>query len=313
MKSDGTQSDSSGGAAEIYRSRRLADCDERAFMLFAVGIPSAIARDTRAYLLLVEPHDAVAALDHLRRYEVERLTRPRRASVAPKLYPGAWVGSLVYAVVIVGVALGIATGVGRLDAFDLGELHAGSVRAGQWWRVWTALTLHVDGAHLAANTAAGAWFGYLASRLLGAGRAWLLVVLGAGLANGAEAFIAPAFHRSVGASTGVFTALGLMSAYSWRSGLAYAQRWALRWGPLVAGLLLLAWTGTGGGSPEEPGSGDPSVDVAAHALGFVIGLLAGAAVSMKAVSPILDRVPQWVSGLLALVPIVVSWVWALHS
>ena len=282
-------------------------------MLFAVAIPSAIARGTRGYLLLVEPQDAAVALDHLQRYEVERLSRPRPALPAPKLYPGAWTGSLGYAIVIVAVALGIANGVGRLDAFDLGELHAGSVRAGQWWRIWTALTLHVDGAHLAANAAAGAWFGYLASRLMGAGRAWLLVVLGAGLANAAEAFMAPAFHRSVGASTAVFTALGLMSAYSWRSRLAYPQGWALRWGPLVAGLLLLAWTGTGGGSLEEPGSGDQSVDVAAHVLGFVVGLLAGAAVSMKVVSRTLDRVPQWVSGLLALVPIVVSWVRALNS
>ena len=282
-------------------------------MLFAVAIPSAIARGTRGYLLLVEPQDAAVALDHLQRYEVERLSRPRPALPAPKLYPGAWTGSLGYAIVIVAVALGIANGVGRLDAFDLGELHAGSVRAGQWWRIWTALTLHVDGAHLAANAAAGAWFGYLASRLMGAGRAWLLVVLGAGLANAAEAFMAPAFHRSVGASTAVFTALGLMSTYSWRSRLAYPQGWALRWGPLVAGLLLLAWTGTGGGSLEEPGSGDQSVDVAAHVLGFVVGLLAGAAVSMKVVSRTLDRVPQWVSGLLALVPIVVSWVRALNS
>ena len=70
MQADGTQSDSPGTAAEIYRSRRLADCDERAFMLFAVGIPSAIARGTRGYLLLVEPQDAAVALDHLQRYEV---------------------------------------------------------------------------------------------------------------------------------------------------------------------------------------------------------------------------------------------------
>ncbi|HEY4210975.1 MAG TPA: rhomboid family intramembrane serine protease [Steroidobacteraceae bacterium] len=282
-------------------------------MLFAVAIPSAIARGDRAYVLLVESHDVAAALDHLRRYEVERLTRRRPLPPAPKLYTDAWTGSLVYVIVILTVALVIANGVGRLDAFDLGELHAGSVQAGQWWRVWTALTLHVDAGHLSANAAAGAWFGYLASRLMGAGRAWLLVVLGAGLANGAEAFFAPAFHRSVGASTAVFTALGLMSAYSWRSRLAYPQRWALRWGPLVAGLLLLAWTGTGGGSVEEPGSGDQSVDVAAHALGFVVGLLVGAGVSVRAVARVLDRVPQWVSGLLALVPIVVSWVRALTS
>ena len=37
-------------------------------------------------------------------------------------------------------------------------------RPGEWWRAWTALTLHLDGPHLAANLVAGVWFGYLAGR-----------------------------------------------------------------------------------------------------------------------------------------------------
>jgi membrane associated rhomboid family serine protease len=214
----------------------------------------------------------------------------------------------------VGVALAVANGLWRLDAFDVGELNAGLVRNGQWWRVWTALTLHLDGAHLAANALSGIWFGYLASRLMGVGSAWLLVVLGAGAANWIEALFAPAYHRSIGASTAVFTALGLLSAYSWRTRLAYPQRWALRWGPLIAGVALLTWTGTGGESLDEPGSGaGQSVDVAAHALGFLVGSLTGVAASLPSASRVLNRVPQWLTGSLALVPIVVSWAVALGS
>jgi membrane associated rhomboid family serine protease len=172
----------------------------------------------------------------------------------------------------------------------------------------------LDGPHLAANTVAGVWFGYLAARLLGTGTAWFLVVMGAGLANWIEAYFGPAMHRSVGASTAVFTALGLLSAYSWRTRLAYPQRWALRWGPLVAGVLLLSWTGTGGQSLEEPGGGaGQTVDVVAHALGFGVGLLAGAVAALETVSRVLNRVPQWLAGLLALVPLVVGWIRALGS
>ena len=149
---------------------------------------------------------------------------------------------------------------------------------------------------------------------MGAGNAWLLVVLGAGLANWIEAFFGPATHRSVGASTAVFTALGLLSAYSWRTRLAYPQRWALRWGPLVAGVVLLSWTGTGGQSLEEPGGGaGQTVDVVAHALGFAVGLLAGAGAALEPVSRVLNRVPQWLAGLLALVPLAVGWIRALSS
>jgi rhomboid protease GluP len=283
-------------------------------MLHAVGIASAIARDSTGYVLLVEVSDAPAALEHLRQYEIERLNKPPPPPPPPKLHPHAWTGSLLYALLLAGVAFAISNGLWRLDAFDVGELDAGLVQKGQWWRVWTALTLHLDGPHLAANTVAGVWFGYLASRLLGSGTTWFLVVMGAGLANWIEAFFGPATHRSVGASTAVFTALGLLSAFSWRTRLSYPQRWALRWGPLVAGVVLLSWTGTGGQSLEEPGGGEgQTVDVVAHALGFAVGLLAGAGAALESVSRVLSRVPQWLAGLLALVPVVVGWIRALSS
>ena len=301
-----------GHAVEVFRSERVPECNERAFMLYAVGIASALARDSAGCVLLVELADAPAALDHLRQYEIERLNKP--PPPPPKLHPHALTGSLIYALVIAGVAIAISNGLWRLDAFDVGELDAALVQKGQWWRVWTALTLHLDGAHLAANMLAGVWFGYLAARLLGTGNAWFLVVMGAGLANWIEAFFGPAAHRSVGASTAVFTALGLLSAYSWRTRLAYPQRWALRWGPLVAGVVLLSWTGTGAQSLDEPGGGaGQTVDVAAHALGFAVGLLAGAGAALQAVTRVLNRMPQLLAGLLALVPLVVGWIRALSS
>ncbi len=316
MANNGRELEHVGRAAEIYRSGRIAGCNERAFMLFAVGIATAIARDGVEFVLLADPSDVSGALEHLRHYEVERLNRQPPPPPAPKLHPHAWVGSLVYVTVVIGVAFAVSNGLGRLDAFDVGELDAGLVQKGQWWRVWTALTLHLDGLHLAANAAAGVWFGYLAARLVGAGNSWLLVVLGAGLANWIEAYFGPATHRSVGASTAVFTALGLLSAYSWRIRLAFPQRWALRWGPLIAGVILLSWTGTGGESLDDPGTGPgagQSVDVAAHALGFAAGLLAGASAALQSVTGVLNRVPQWLAGLLALFPIVVSWIRALST
>jgi rhomboid protease GluP len=304
------------GGAEIFRSVRLRECNERAFMLYAVGIASAIARDGVEFALLVDLDDAPSAAEHLRLYERERLCRPPPPPPPPKLHPHAAWGSVGYALVIIGVAFAISNGLWRLDAFDAGELNAGLVQQGQWWRVWTALTLHLDGLHLLANTVFGIWFGYLASRLMGVGNTWLLVVLGAGLANWVEGYFGPAGHLSVGASTAVFTALGLLSGFSWRTRLAYPQRWALRWAPLVAGVVLLSWTGTGGESLDQPGTGGgvgQTVDVLAHALGFAVGLGVGAVAALKAAARVLDRVPQWLAGLLALLPLVVAWIRALSS
>jgi rhomboid protease GluP len=300
---------------ELFRSTRLPDCNERAFMLYAVGIASAIARDGPEFILLVEPADEPSAAEHLRLYERERLYKPPPPPPPPKLRSHAEWGSVGYALVLFGVAFAISNGLWRLDAFDVGELNAGLLQQGQWWRVWTALTLHLDGPHLLANTIFGIWFGYLASRLMGVGNAWLLVVLGGGLANWVEGYFGPPGHLSVGASTAVFTALGLLSGFSWRTRLAYPQRWALRWAPLVAGVVLLSWTGTGGESLDQPGNGGggQAVDVLAHALGFAVGLGAGTVAGLKAVARVLDRVPQWLAGLLALLPLMLAWIRALSS
>src|SRR3954468_7380895 len=300
---------------EIFRSPRLSECNERAFMLYAVGIASAIARDGREYLLLVDVDDTPAAGEPLHLYEQEGLVTAPPPPPSPKLHPHALKGSISYALVLFFVAFAVANGLWRLDSFNVGELNAGLVQQGQWWGVCTALTLHNDTLRLVSNTVFGMWFGYLASRLIGVGNAWLLVVLGAGFANWVEGYFGPPGHLSVGASTALFRALGLLSGFSWRTRLAYPQRWALRWAPLVAGIVLLSWTGTGGESIDQPGSVGTglTVDVLAHALGFVVGLGAGAVAALKAAGRVLDRVPQWLAGLLALLPLALAWVRALSS
>jgi membrane associated rhomboid family serine protease len=70
---------------------------------------------------------------------------------------------------------------------------------------------------------------------------------------------------SLGASTAVFGALGLLTgAGLWHSLRHPDRRGLLRtFAPLVAGLVLLSWLGIGG----------PRTDVSAHFLGFAAGLV----------------------------------------
>jgi rhomboid protease GluP len=281
---------------EVFRTERKVDCDERAFMLAAVGISSTLDFDGQQFLLYVEPDDVARSSRHLRDYETETRTAPVPPE-PPRRFPKAWVGCVIYGIVLLGVGYALANGLWRLDAFELGELNAQRVQSGQWWRAWTALTLHLDGAHLAANLGAGIWFGYLAARQVGSGTSWLLIVIGAALANLFEAQLGPGSHRAVGASTAVFTALGLLSAHSWRSRWHLPQRWALRWAPLVGGAVLLGWLGTTG----------EGTDIVAHALGFTVGCALGAAVALRVVDRALGRVPQWLPGALALGSIAIAW------
>lgn len=300
---------------EVYRSAHLADCDERTFVLLAVGIPSAIGADPDNYHVYVDAAHASEARAQLARYEVEqRHEAARRAAAfaAPPArdHPGAVWGVIAYWLVIGGIGLALAEAVGPLDAFWRGDLDAARVQAGEWWRSITALTLHTDGAHLLANLAAGSWFGWLAARQLGPGIAWALALIAASTSNLLEALLGPASHRAVGASTAVFAVLGLLSAHAWRSrhggGAAAsapaARRWANRWGPLVVGVILLGWFGSEG----------ENTDVVAHVGGFALGALAGVLAALPRVERMLEQVPQWAAGAFAIGLVMLGWALALR-
>jgi len=151
----------------------------------------------------------------------------------------------------------------RLDWFALGNAHAASILDGQWWRLITALTLHAGGLHLFSNLAIGGLFIVFLCRELGSGLAWSLL-LGAGiLGNLANACLQQPDHRSVGASTLVFGAVGILAALTlvrYRSQLQ--RRWPL---PVAAALALLALLGTEG----------KQTDLGAHLFGFLFGIVLG--------------------------------------
>jgi rhomboid protease GluP len=290
---------------DVYRSERKIDCDNRAFVLTAVNIPSAVDFDGEAHVVRVAPAWLAHAQHHLWHYETERRSRAVELPPLPR-FARAWVGGVVYCIVLLTVALAVANGWWRLDLFSQGELNAGLVRSGQWWRATTALTLHLDAAHLLANLGAGMWFGFLAARQLGAGSAWFLTLGAAALANLLESYAGPVTHRAVGASTAVFAALGLLAAHTWHTRRHAQPRWAARIAPLVAGSVLLGWLGTAG-----EGTAGEGTDVVAHLLGFAMGTVCGALVALPMLSRSIQRLPQWLWGMAALLLLVVGWTCAL--
>jgi len=287
-------------AAEVFRSFWRTACEERGFVLHAVGIPSQVVWLGRAWALLVPVTEQAAALAQLERYEHENPPR-RQASAAELLHGGAWLGSLGYVAVmlLVGYLAGaLALGADWLGA---GALRAGPTRSGELWRAITALTLHLDVGHLLANLGFGTVFGLLAGQLLGPGIAWATVLAAASAANLLNAFIQPATHSSVGASTAVFATLGLLAAYAWRRRRDPGDRWAYRWAPLIAGVILLGFTGAGG----------ERTDVLAHLTGFVMGLVAGVAHASWRVPR--GAVAQVVAGAAAVAALVLAWTLALSG
>jgi rhomboid protease GluP len=269
-------------------------------VLTAVGIQHRRGPGPDGEELWVDAADQARAAAEIGRYLRENHERPAAPVRFPYYRHAAW-GIAAYAAVLVAV-----TGAALYRLFDRNWVNRGVLEVallddGEWWRAFTALTLHADLGHLLANLAFGMLFAYPASQFVGVGIAWLAIVLGAGAANVFDMALHPPEHSILGASTAVFTALGLTSAFTWRRRSTGSLTWMQRLAPLVAGIALLAFTGTGG----------ERTDVLAHLLGFVAGTGLGFVLAHARLPAPGRSAPQWAAGALALAILGVAWTAAL--
>jgi len=286
----------------ILETPRRWECHEQALVLDARGIPHLIADGPRhAALLLVPAAHAGQAREELRLYAAENRRLPPRPALALHGYGLAGVAGYLLVLVAAFLVQGrVAFGVDWLGA---GSLDGAAVRSGEWWRVFTALTLHGDAAHLVANLFFGACFGAFAGQYLGSGVAWATILLAAGAGNGLDLFLLPPTHRAIGASTAVFAALGLVAALMWRAEARRTSTWARRYAPLIGAAVLLAYIGTG----------DAQTDAVAHLTGFIAGICAGASYDVRRPRWLQSPVVQAAAGLGTLALLAACWWLALGA
>lgn len=221
-----------------------------------------------------------------------------RASAPLMIVGSGWPGVFVYASILMLIAVCVRQDLFGLDWLAIGEMDAGKMAAGQWWRTATALTLHAGLDHLLGNLMFGAFFGYYAARYLGSGLAWAAITASGVLGNALNGLVQGPDHRAIGASTAVFGALGLLSAYTWRRRLSPSLPMRVRIAPLIAGVGLLAFTGTAGAN----------TDIGAHLLGFLSGIAFGFLFARWRI-PSSARL-QVVATAAACVVVLGAWVWA---
>lgn len=146
----------------------------------------------------------------------------------------------------------------------------------EWWRPFTGLFLHADVPHLMGNLLSGLFFGLLVARSIGPWRGWALILACGTVGNLLTSLTTwPESFVSIGASTAVFGALGILSGIGFTAMLRQRARlpWARIAAPVLAGIVLLGWLGGG----REGGN----TDVLGHVFGFASGLVAGVFVADK--------------------------------
>lgn len=210
---------------------------------------------------------------------------------------GALVGLLL-------VAFFLVTGpvAGRAVWFTAGDSDAVRVLHGEWWRTITALTLHADSNHVLSNVALGGVVVALVMRRTGVGFGAALVLFAGALGNLINAWGYSVDHRSIGFSTAVFGAIGILGGLAYVASLPArgpsARRKRPAWTAIAGALALLAMLGASERS-----------DMLAHLFGTFAGLGVGVGVGMTRWVP--RAAGQVVFGMATIATVVGAWSLAL--
>ena len=261
---DNSAADKAPSFAALFHSPAIGKCREFGLVLEAMGFDSHVTQSGNRFYLLVEEHLAERAFTQLRLYVAENA---EKEVLAKPLRPFAegYIGAYLYAFVLLLVAgLESASFMGH-GWQSSGVAHSEKIFTGEWWRTITALTLHADAAHLIGNIGFGALFGLMVSQYIGRGAAWFSILMAGAIGNGLNAYFYQTLHLSIGASTMVFAALGILGIFAINDRNTYFQTGLRRWAPLFATIALLGFLGASG----------ERTDLMAHLLGYASGCMVG--------------------------------------
>jgi rhomboid protease GluP len=284
-----------GNARIVARSRKQAM--DWSLVLASQDIHPIIAPpgESREWALLIDPAQYDRALSAIQQYRLENRGWSWRQEIPGgnvEIHSGAlfWCLLLAFWHWVVTFAAPAFSTLGRMDSL--------AVRGGEWFRLFTAILLHADLAHLMANITFGVLVLGLSMARFGPGATLLATYLSGAIGNifGLAFYSYP--YTGVGASGMMMGALGVLSTHSvglWRRSPKAAR---YIFSGVLAGLFLFIMFGV-----------DPSSDILAHLGGFLAGVAIGALLSC-----VPERVLQndrWNFGLLLLLAAIVTLTWFL--
>jgi rhomboid protease GluP len=276
------------------RSKR--EAEDWSLALVSQGIESTLLQDpARGWLLVVAPERIVEAESILAIYRRENRRWVWRGPIRSSTVIFHW-GALGWCFLVAFIE--VWSRAGGEAVREAGLMQNAAVEAGEWWRLFTATTLHADLGHLMGNLCFGGILLGLAMARWGAGGALLAIWCAGALGNVAAFWVYDLGHRGLGASGMVMGALGLLAAAPWQRQAGDPIPWRDIIRGVVGGVMLFVLLGL-----------NPASDTVAHLGGFVGGLVLGL---------IMAQVPQPVllQGRVSLacgtaVALMLVWVWSL--
>jgi membrane associated rhomboid family serine protease len=241
------------------RSKRQAM--DWSLVLVSQGIETSIEYSEEfGWELTVSSNDYGQAVEALRKYQNENRHWRWRSKILGGRFFFDW-SSLAWAGLLIAFYV---VSEKRENLIEPALMESVAVAKGEWWRLFTAIWLHADLAHLASNATLGAILLGLAMGRYGTGIGLLAAYLAGVGGNISSWLFAFEAHHSLGASGMVMGSLGLLAIQSvrlWRRHLSPMKEV----GPqLAAGLMLFVLLGLA-----------PGTDILAHLGGFIGGVTLG--------------------------------------
>jgi len=244
-------------------------------ILSSSGILYHVKKSGKRWEIWVEEAEYDNALDCIKQYfeenpDLESDIEPDiESDIAPvlgpieaefqKTYTGIWA-----AVFLLGCYVLSTAGNEKMHYVRQYGASAVDILHGEWYRLVTALMLHADSVHLLGNMVGIAVFGTAVCGITGWGVGWLLILVTGILGNLLNAALMKTGHVSIGASTAIFGAVGLLAGYQFLKLYKISGKRVRAWLPLGGGIALLGFLGSGEHS-----------DLTAHLFGFVSGIVLG--------------------------------------
>ena len=239
------------------------DADTYRLVLSSTGISYHLREDGRRWDISVNDTDygkAVIAIEqYLKENPEVKTTEDPLYYKYQRTYTGIWVSILLIAC---HVAMTVS------DKSDVFVKTYGSsafhILHGELYRSVTSLMLHAGPLHLMGNIAGIAIFGTAVCTIMGWGVGWLMILVSGITGNLTNALFYTSGHISIGASTAIFGAIGILSASQFFKKFKQSGQKIKAFLPLSCGMALLGILGSGKHS-----------DLMAHLFGFLAGIVLG--------------------------------------
>ncbi len=280
----------------VFYSLNQEQANTFSLVLNSSGIGNRVVSSTDGFRIDVPEPYVDSARDVICRYKAENPEPEPHASESRTHPTFNHFSGIAIALLLLSIHLAVVASSAPEDYLAVFGANARRIVDGEVYRCVTALVLHADAAHIAGNMAGVILFGGAVCGVAGSGAGWLMILASGIFGNLMNAFAYETGHLSVGASTAVFGAVGILCAFQAVNAARTGRGWkrtALAFG---SGVALLAILGTSARS-----------DLGAHLFGFFCGFLTGGAYRLW-MGARLGIKGQVLCGVIAASTILLSWV-----